>query len=278
MKKKANIVLTALVVILPLILGSLLPDEEEQQGSSSKLYEETHLWQADEIDLPHLKDGRRYTSNPDNIVTPNTVTIVDSIMKCMDDELGIESAVVVVNHIYNDDPFRFAQDLFDLNKIGRDDRGLVIVLAYGDHAIRTHTGYNLEADLTDVESSRLQNDYCIPWMREEQPDSGLISLVQAIYQTLRAKQIPDAETLMPTRHGVRSSNEDEEFTLTDVIALLWVICIIALIAINSEGKSGFIGGGGFGGFSGGGGRSWGGGFGGGYGGGGSGGGGATSRW
>lgn len=272
MKTKANIILTALVIILPIIFGNLAPDEEEDSEASA-LYEETHLWKADEIYLPHKYDGRCYTSNPDHVVTDNTVAIVDSIMRDMDTELGIESAVVVVNHIYNDDPFRFAQDLFDLNHIGRDNRGLVVVLAYGDHAVRTHTGYNLEADLTDVECSRLQNDYCIPWMREEQPDSGLISLAIALYQTLRAKQVPGAEALMPARHGLSSEEEDTEFTLTDILVLIWVFCLVALLTINNDGHGGGL----IGGWSGGGG-SWSGGWGGGYGGGGSGGGGATSRW
>lgn len=277
MKKKANIILSILVIVLPFIFGNA--DDEEKEGASTSLYDDNgynHLWTAEEIDLPHLHDGRRYTSNPDHVVSENTVAIVDSTMKRMDDELGIESAVVVVNHIANDDPFRFAQDLFDLHGIGRDDRGLVLVLAYGDHSVRTHTGYALEADLTDAESSRLQNDYLIPWMREEQPDSGLISLTEALYQTLRAKQDSSIVALMPAKHGARSS-KDDDLTFSDACALLWVFVLIALSVINGGTGRSFLGGGG--GFRGGGGWSGGGSsWGGGYGGGGSGGGGATSRW
>jgi uncharacterized membrane protein YgcG len=282
MKKKANIILSILVIVLPFIFINGAEDEEDKP--STTLYdgsEYNHLWTAGEIDLPHLRDGRRYTSNPDRVISEHTVAIVDSTMKRMDDELGIESAVVVVNHIANDDPFRFAQDLFDLHGIGRNDRGLVVVLAYGDHAVRTHTGLALEAELTDAEASRLQNDYLIPWMREEQPDSGLISLTEALYQTLRAKQDPSVDALMPAMHAAQSP-EEKPFTFYDFLCYVWIFSIIALRLINKGSSSGFFrGGGGGGGYSGGysgGGRSSGRSWGGGYGGGRSGGGGATSRW
>lgn len=287
MKKKVNIILIILVIVLPFIFSNGVEDEED--NPSTTFYdgsEYNHPWKAEEIDLPHLRDGSRYTSNPDHVISEHTVAIVDSTMMRMDDELGIESAVVVVNHIYDDDPFRFAQDLFDLHGIGRDDRGLVIVLAYGDHSVRTHTGYALEADLTDAESNRLQNDYLIPWMREEQPDSGLISLTEALYQTLRAKQDPSVDALMPAKHGL-GSTEEKPFTFYDFLAYVWIFSIIALRLINKGSSSGFLGGGrsgGSGGYSSGSygssrGYSSGGGYrSGGYSGGRSGGGGATSRW
>ena len=264
------------VVVLPIIFSIIIAAEDDETPAPTSLYngdDYTHEWTASEIELPHLKNGNRYTSNPDNVVSDYTVSLVDATMKRMDDELGIESAVVVVNHLANDDPFTFAQDLFDLYKIGREDRGLVVVLAYGDHSVRTHTGRSLEADLTDAECSRLQNDYLIPWMREEQPDSGLISLTEALYQTLRQKQNPAVDALMPARHGVKS-DEDEDFTFTDFLILAWIVCLVIIISLNNEGGASSL-------FSGGGGGRWsggGGGWSGGYGGGSSGGGGATSRW
>ena len=152
--------------------------------------EQATYWNADNLPIPHLTDGSRYVSNPDNVVTSNTEALLNRLLKRLDDSLLIESVMIIVNHVENDDPFRVAQDLFDKYKIGKNDRGLVIILAYQDHKVRTHTGRSLEADLTDIECSRLQQTYAIPFMKSEQPDSGMLYLTEAIYNTLQKKELP----------------------------------------------------------------------------------------
>lgn len=147
-------------------------------------------WNAENIPMPHLTDGSRYVSNPDGVVMPHTEQLLNQWLKRLDDSLQIESAMIIVNHVENGDVFTMAQDLFDKYKIGKDDRGLVVLLAYGDHKVRTHTGRALEADLTDVECSRLQQTYAIPFMKSEQPDSGMLYLTEAIYNTLKKKDLP----------------------------------------------------------------------------------------
>ena len=147
-------------------------------------------WNAQNIPMPHLDYGYSYVSNPDNVVSPHTEQQLNKLLRRMDDSLQIESAMIIVNHVENGDPFRMAQDIFDRYKVGKNDRGMVIVLAYKDHKVRTHTGRALEADLTDIECSRLQHTYAIPFLKSEQPDSGMIYLTEAIYNTLKKKDLP----------------------------------------------------------------------------------------
>ena len=250
---------------------------------------ETPAWNAENIPMPHLTDGSRYVSNPDLVVSANTERLLNQWLKRMDDSLQIESAMIIVNHVENEDPFRFAQDIFDKYKVGKNDRGLVIVLAYQDHKVRTHTGRSLEADLTDIECSRLQQTYAIPSMKAEQPDSGMLYLTEAIYNTLKKKELPI------TYAQQKESESDELAGFIAIYMLLfggWLILIAYLnrrfngisgkslfhanpfakaapiIIAGGNGRSGGFGGGfGGGGFGGGG-----------FSGGSSGGGGATSSW
>lgn len=246
----------------------------------------TREWNADNIPMPHLTDGSRYVSNPDKVVSEHTEQLLNRWLKRMDDSLLIESAMIIVNHVENEDPFRMAQDIFDKYKVGKNDRGLVIVLAYQDHKVRTHTGRALEADLTDIECSRLQQTYAIPSMKAEQPDSGMLYLTEAIYNTLQKKELP---------RTYAQQLEDESDKLAAIVALYmllflgWALLILYL-KHKYDGISGrnllkpnpfakaaapvvIIGGGrSHGGFGGGG------GFSGGFSGGSSGGGGATSSW
>lgn len=123
-------------------------------------------WNAQNITLVHVKNAKWYVSNPEKIISYSTEEVINQIMWKMDTELGIESAVVVVNHVERCDIYGMAQGLFDRYGIGRDNRGLVIILAYEDHLLRTHTGKYLESDLPDVVCARLHREYAIPAMKE----------------------------------------------------------------------------------------------------------------
>lgn len=260
-----------------------------QPISSSNLSNgETPLWNAETIPMPHITDGSRYVSNPDKVISNHTEQLLNRMLKTMDDSLQIESSMIIVNHIENQDVFRFAQDIFDRYHVGKNDRGLVVVLAYGDHLIRTHTGRSLEADLTDVECSRLQQTYAIPFMKNEQPDSGILYLAEGLYNTLIKKDLPQ------TYQQRKEPDADEAFGLVALYILIfagWAI-LVAYLKQRYNGPQGknllranpfakapvvVVGGGGFGnGRSGG--FGGGGGFSGGFSGGSSGGGGATSSW
>lgn len=270
-------------------VGALSPESQPSPTPLSATPLEGNLWNADNLPMPHLEDASRYVVNPDNVVSANTETLLNQWFKKLDDSLKIESVVAILNHVENDDPFRMAQDLGNKYGVGKDDRGLIIILAYGDHALHFSTGKGLEGDLTDIECKRLQEEYAVPCMKAELPDSGMLYLAEAIYNTLQKKELPQMTFFSS------SADDDDSFGLIAIYLILfggWMILIAFLLyrykglsgrnyllanpfaAAAAAGASGvFLGGGGrSGGFSGGGFR------GGSFGGGSFGGGGATSRW
>jgi len=268
--------------------GTITALEPESQEPAERLTQtqEAFQWNARNIPMPHLTDGSRYVSNPDGVVSAHTEEVLNRWLKRMDDSLQIESAMVIVNRVENGDPFRLAQDLFDRYQIGKNDRGLVVVLAYEDHRVRTHTGRSLEADLTDIECSRLQETYAVPYMKAEQPDSGMLYLTEAIYNTLKKKELPVTQY---QRTATDIETVEGFIFLYMLMFAVWAFLIIylcyryvgttgsRLLKANPFVKAAPVvivsgGGGRSGGFGGGG------GFSGGFSGGSSGGGGATSGW
>lgn len=270
-----------------------MPVEEEPQASQFATVE-TVEWNAENIPIPYLKDSTQYVSNPDSVLTQPAVDRMNITLQRLNLELGVQSVVIVVNHIENDDPFRFAQDVGNKYGVGYNDRGLVIVVGYLDHSINMSPGRALEADLTDAECHRLEQLYVVPAMRAEMPDSGMVYLVEAVYSTLQKKELPQMSPLLSS-----SSDDDDDAALltvglTTFFLTIWCIYflrknrkyhwlgIAGTTALMSNpfyvaSSSGFTGGGGFGGggFRGGGGGGFSGGS---FGGGSFGGGGATSRW
>ena len=256
---------------------------DEAQRTSVLEVSETKAWDAKSIPMPHLTDGSRYVSNPDGVVTPETELQLNVLLKKMDDSLNIESVVAIVNHVEDQDIFRFAQDIFDIYHIGKEDRGLVMVLAYEDHLFRTHTGRSLEADLTDAECSQLQREYLVPSMKAEMPDSGMLYLTQAMYNLLQGKEKPVMSSLVSRQQeddNIGSMGFYFSMMIFWIIFALYIARRYGMLAVavplvaNPFAKSQvYVSGGGFSG------GSHGGGFGGGgFGGGSSGGGGATSSW
>ena len=126
-------------------------------------------WNADNIPIPYLQDSTQYVSNPDHVLTPQTVERMNVTLQKLNLELGIQSVTIVVNHIQNDDPFRMAQDVGNKYGVGHGDRGLIVVVAYEDHAVTIAPGRSLEADLTDAECHRLEQQYVVPAMRVQMP-------------------------------------------------------------------------------------------------------------
>lgn len=253
--------------------------------------EEITYWNADNIPIPYLQDSTQYVSNPDNVLSQGAVNSMNVKLQQLNLELGVQSVVIIVNHIENDDPYRMAQDVGNKYGVGYNDRGLVVVVGYEDHSITLAPGRALEADLTDAECHRLEQQYVIPAMRAEMPDSGMVYLTEALYSTLLNKKLPQMSNL----YG--ADDDDDEIATSIGLTFLFLIgwCVL-FVRLNRKyhwmgllgvvsllpnpfyvAESSGFGGGGFGGGFGGGGS--GGGFGGGsFGGGSFGGGGATSRW
>ncbi len=288
---KRRIVLAWVFVIgLILMAGGCayqMPMQEDGPEAQAVDSDEATYWNAENIPIPHLQDATQYVSNPDQVLTQSTVNRMNGTLQRLDSELGIESVVIVVNYIENDDPFRFAQDVGNKYGVGRQDRGLMIVVGYQDHSINISPGRSLEGDLTDVECHRLEQEYVIPAMRADQPDSAMIYLTEAIYALMQHKGMPE----MSEQTSASDALEDEIARIMGIYLLIavgwcglfvylngryhWLALVGSSLIANPfvSSQHVFFGGGGGGGFGGGG-----GGGGGSFGGGSFGGGGATSRW
>ena len=280
------------ILCMMVCCGAAMPWTEEpsfaatsQAVSSSQ---EAVAWNADNIPIPFLQDSTQYVSNPDHVLSQETVNRMNVTLKRLDNELGVQSIVIVVNYIENDDPFRFAQDVGNKYGVGYGDKGLMVVCGYLDHSLNISPGRALEADLTDAECHRLEQVYAVPAMRAEMPDSAMYYLTEALYSTLKKKQLPPISTLS-------SDTGDEGLEVIGITSLALIAWFVFFLRINRKyhwlamvGSASLMAnpfyeashsssGGGFGGgsFGGGGGGGFSGGS---FGGGSFGGGGATSRW
>lgn len=193
------------------------------------------IWNADNIPLPHLYNGDLYVSNPDSVISQQTVDSMNVILKKLDKELGIESVVIIVNRIEDADAFRMAQDVGNKYGVGNKetDRGLVIVVAYEDHKYFIAPGRGLEALLTDAECSRLARNYMTPFLKENNPDGAMKKLIEATYTLAKEKRLLESPSEDELLDGAQEP--DDSFTAEE-LATMFLLGFWGLLYFILNGK------------------------------------------
>ncbi|MBO4463232.1 MAG: TPM domain-containing protein [Prevotella sp.] len=191
-------------------LGSGIYAVDNEVKAPEKLVNTTEVWSADNIPMPHLEDENQYLANPDKVLSKESVDSINTMLQRMDKELGIETAFVVVNYCQGGDAFRLAQDMGNKYGVGRNDRGLVVVMAYGDHDINISPGSGLESTLTDNKCGRLLDEYAVPFLKDGQPDSAMLYLTRALLEVLK-----DQDELSPV-YEEPLNDEDRDLGIVGV--------------------------------------------------------------
>lgn len=128
-------------------------------GDSVKEYKS-----VDDVPNVRLTDVRRYVSDPTSILSPAATDTIDAILGRLEKSTGIETAVVMLPSIGENDIFDFSTSLFRKWGIGKkkSDNGLLILFVMDQHKVRFSTGYGIEGTMTDAMSKRIQTQYMVP--------------------------------------------------------------------------------------------------------------------
>ena len=194
------------------------------------------------------------------------------------DSTSTQIAIVLENSLDDDDLFDYSQRLATAWGIGEKGKnnGILIYVAVQDHKARIHTGYGMEATITDALSTRIRTQYMNPNFKAGNFYEGLDEATTIIMQAASGEYVNDEQ-----------SNGKQKMPSLLRIFIIIIIIIVIFSRFGGGGgrrRSGFGGplfwGGTFGsgGFNSGGGSGGGGGGFGGFGGGGFGGGGSGGSW
>lgn len=203
-----------------------------EDDGPQKLMGKTEAWNAENIPMPHLQDEDQYVTNPDKVLSKETVDSLNTMLKAMDKQLNIETAFAVVNYCEGGEAFRLAQDMGNKYGVGRNDRGVIIVMAYGDHDINISPGTDLESTLTDGKCGQLLDNYAVPFLKKNQPDSAMLYLTRALYESLT-----EQDELSPVYEEPLSDDERDMGIMAGGTMGLWGL--LALLR-NRLGKKGLM--------------------------------------
>lgn len=162
----------------------------------------------------HAMDRRMHVSDPDGLLMAETSTEISRMLTLLEDSTGIQSMVVMLPSIGNEDIFDFAHNLFRHWGIGNEEsnNGLLILYVADQRKIRFTTGYGLEGVLPDAICKRIQSRYMIPHFRKGNTDLGMLQGTKAVVAVLDG--------------SMKANNTEEEASLLEILLTIGAIVLI----------------------------------------------------
>lgn len=183
-------------------------------GDSVKEYKS-----VDDVPNVRLTDVRRYVTDPTSILAPAATDTIDAILGRLEKSTGIETAVVMLPSIGENDIFDFSTDLFRKWGIGKakNNNGLLILFVMDQHKVRFATGYGIEGTMTDAKSKRIQTQYMVPAFKRSDWDKGMVDGVRAAAKVLDGSMEPEAA--------------DDDTETSDILFSIGIIIGVILLAM-----------------------------------------------
>ena len=183
-------------------------------GDSVKEYKS-----VDDVPNVRLTDVRRYVSDPTSILAPAATDTINAILGRLEKSTGIETAVVMLPSIGENDIFDFSTSLFRKWGIGKkkSDNGLLILFVMDQHKVRFATGYGIEGTMTDAMSKRIQMQYMVPAFKRSDWNKGMVDGVRAAAKVLDGSMEPEAA--------------DSDTDTSDILFSIGIIVGVILLAM-----------------------------------------------
>jgi len=201
-----------------------------------------------------------YVNDFANVLSSKSKNYIIKMGNQTNNENGLQVVVTTVESLEGRDIDSYAIEMAREWGIGSKEKnnGILILLSLNDREIKVEVGYGLEGDLNDAKVGRLLDNYAIPYFKNGDFDTGLLTLYKAILTELG---VVEGE--------VEPIKEEDDYNLGEIIVT--IIFLLIILFIIKKGRRGphirpFIGPFNNGGFKGGHGGFGSGGFGGGFGG------------
>ena len=185
---------------------------------------ETKQYTIDDVPNVRLSDARQYVTDPTAILSTAARDSINAILGRLEKSTGIETAVVMLPSIGDEDIFEFGHELFRKWGIGKkkSDNGLLILFVMDQKKVRFTTGYGIEGTMTDAMSKRIQTTLMIPRFKKGNWDGGMVNGVRAV-----------AKTLDGSMQAEEDSGEDDISTIMITLLAIVVTMLIFIYAMGS---------------------------------------------
>lgn len=154
---------------------------------SAFLFTSAEVFTPQTVPSPKTKGQDNYVSNPDKVLSSETVGELNELCTRLNANTGVELAVVVINAFDEDhySPYRFALNLFNHWGIGDKDTntGVLLFLAKESRDVQIITGDGIAGILTDGKSGHIL-DKNLKYLSKDDFDKGTLHICLDIEKLL----------------------------------------------------------------------------------------------
>lgn len=143
-------------------------------------------WTPDNLTDPYTVD-KTYVLDPVGYLDSDQRMSINSLCDSLNVKGGLETAVVLLDEI-DMEPFDFAVDLYNNWRLGRDSRGILLLVVINQHKWQFITGYGAEADFPDVILARIGNNIMVPEFRNEKYAKGIYQAIAELFKVATDKE------------------------------------------------------------------------------------------
>lgn len=183
------------------------------------------------------------------ILSDDTKKYIMNMSVELQKKTSAQLVVVTVKSLDGMEPSIYANKLFNKWAIGNSSKnnGLLLLCSYEDREFWVEVGEGLEGKLPDGKVGRMQDEYIIPYLKENKFDEGIKNGYSAFLKEI-------AEEYGVTIEGMQEAKGESLINIViDIIIYIAVMAFFIYISIHFRGRGGpFIFFGGDGGFHGGG--------------------------
>ncbi len=125
-----------------------------------------------------------FVNDSANLLSNETEEYIINMNKSLESKTGAQIVVVTTKNLEGMDLEEYATELFREYGIGNKEKnnGVLILCAYEERKLRIEVGYGLEGALPDGKTGRIQDEYMIPYLKENDFDTGIKNGFNAILQ------------------------------------------------------------------------------------------------
>lgn len=179
-----------------------------------------------------------YVADYANLIDADVEEYIINTNKILNEKTGAQIVVVTVPNLENQSLEEYATALF--RKFGIGDKtknnGVLMLLALEERQFRIEVGYGLEGILPDGKTGRIQDEYIIPYLKDNNWNEGIRNGYSKILEEVSKEYEVDVGTITANKAEI----SDESYNQNIIEILVIVIVMFSMIPQNKKIKLGIL--------------------------------------
>lgn len=146
---------------------------------------------------------------------------------------GIQVVVTTITSLEGDSIEHYAVEMYNKYGIGKDDKGLLILLSTGDREIYVTTGLGMESYINDSKAGRFIDNYAIPYLANNKFNEGLINLQESFIEEIIACVQKENTSTIPTNSEPVTTKAEESSKKSGLSVFRVLLILVIILGIKA---------------------------------------------